>query len=109
MSHQIDIDNLAPSFIRNFLSALHSAYPGIRAKQIDMPVSLNRSLYESDHIRFAAHIGFNRQPADLLGHRCRFIRFDIGDNHARAFGGEPSAQGAAYAVGSAGHHDDFVF
>src|SRR5262245_20237010 len=109
MRHYINFPNLPPSFVRDLLKTWHATDARVRAEEVNWTESFVGFRDEGADVRFAGHVGFDGEAVDLGGDlRGRFEIQVRNHDAARAFGGEASAQRAAYAVCAAGDDYNFV-
>ena len=108
VGHHVHVPD-APPFGVGRLDAPGERDPRIGAEEVDRPEGLRGPLHQAGHIRLDPDVRRDGKPADLPGDRGGPARVEIGDDHAPGtFRREPSAEGAADAVGPPGDHRHLV-
>ena len=80
--------------------------PALEQNRSIGPLTLAGAGNERLDVGVLAHVGRDREPADLLRHRLRGPLVEVGDDHRPgALGGEPARQRAADAAAGAGDDD----
>ena len=94
------------SVVRGLGTADRASDAGVRAEQINRAVLVTSARDQRLDVGVLAHVGGDRESADLLRHGCRGPFVHVGHDHAAgALGGEPARQRPADAAAGAGHHD----
>src|SRR3989442_1714639 len=109
VSHQVHFPDALPDIIWLVVTA-GSSDAGVRAKQIDLAVSIGRSLDEIDNVSFNGDVSLHREAFDFFREGFSAFIVEVGDHDGSStFSGEPLAQSPSDAVCTAGHDRNSVF